>query len=177
MQQARLVGEVCFSYAADNTQNGNVYPSDSTALLIAQDLLNSGYATDPNLFGIPGQAGFAKATGGPSTLTANGVSWCFTTLGTTTSSGVSSGASDLIPMVFFNNGFGVSPCGASIQGNPGSAQTATVGAQAPYQTDGMAVFYKGNNAMYIKSFPYNSGTVPAFVSANCSDTTKYTVVP
>src|SRR5271154_5128336 len=55
MQQSRQVGQVCFSYATDNTANGNAYPSDTSALLIAQDLLNAGYATDPNLFGVPGQ--------------------------------------------------------------------------------------------------------------------------
>lgn len=176
MQQSRQVGQVMFSYATDNTANGNNYPSDSSALLICQDLLNAGYATDPNLFGVPGQTGFVKATGAASTLTAPGVSFCFTTLGVTTASGITPSSSDLTPVVYFNNGAGASPCGATITASPGTAINATITAAAPFATDGMAIFYKGNNAVYIKSFPVNSGTIPGFVSANDNDTTAYTVI-
>ncbi len=179
MQTGRSIGQVCFSYATDNTANGNAYPSDATAYQIAGDLLTLGYATDPNLFGISSQTGFSKATtsGTTSTLNANSCSWCFTTLGTTTTSGITSTTSDLIPVVYFNNGFSASPTGATTFVQASGGLGATVSSAAPFQTDGMAIFYKGNNATYVKSVPVNSGTIPtgSFLSANCTDTTTYTV--
>src|SRR5476651_398654 len=50
MQQGRQIGQIFFSYATDNTQNGNNYPSDSTAASVATDLINASYVTDPGLF-------------------------------------------------------------------------------------------------------------------------------
>jgi hypothetical protein len=180
MQQGRQVGQVCFAFSTDNTANGNSYPAAASAYIIANNLLTAGYATDPNLFGIPGQSGFTKATStsSGSTLVAASCSWCFTTLSGTT--GVSTNASDLIPLVYFNNGFSTSPCGATITAVPGTGLgTSTLTSSAPFQTDGIAIFYKGNNATYVKSSPVNSGTIaaPGFVSANCTDTTLYTVAP
>jgi len=180
MQTGRSLGQVCFSYATDNTANGNTYPSDATAFAIGNDLLKAGYATDPNIFGISSQTGFtaptSTATG--STLVAASCSWCFTTLGTTTTSGINANASDLVPLVYFNNGFSTSPTGATtFTPVPGTGLGATVSSAAPFQTDGMAIFYKGNNATYVKSVPSGTGTIPvgSFVSANCTDSTAYTV--
>src|ERR1039458_5660680 len=45
MQTGRQIGQMCFSYATDNTANGGAYPSDATGSAIAQDLINSNYAT------------------------------------------------------------------------------------------------------------------------------------
>jgi prepilin-type N-terminal cleavage/methylation domain-containing protein len=178
MQQGRQVGQVCFAFSTDNTANGNAYPAATAAFTIASNLITAGYATDPNLFGIPGQTGFTKATtsGTTSTLTAASCSWCFTTLGSTT--GVTTNASDLIPLVFFNNGFSTSPVGATFTMTSGGLG-ATITSAAPFQTDGIAIFYKGNNATYVKSSPVNSGTIaaPGFLSTNCTDTTTYTVAP
>jgi hypothetical protein len=181
MQQARQVGQVCFAFSTDNTANGNSYPAGLTATAIASSLLTAGYATDPNLFGIPGQSGFTKAISTTTTTTfdsgGKSVSFCFTTLGGTT--GVSTNASDLIPLVFFNNGPATSPCGTTLTAVPGIGLGATVTSAAPFQTDGIAIFYKGNNATYVKATPVNSGTIPvgSFVSTNCTDTTAYTVAP
>src|SRR5476651_1832378 len=47
MQTGRQIGQMCFSYATDNSANGNAYPADTTGLAIAQDLINGSYATDP----------------------------------------------------------------------------------------------------------------------------------
>src|SRR5882762_3180173 len=44
LQTGRQIGQMCFSYATDNTVNGNAYPADSTATAIAQDLINGSYA-------------------------------------------------------------------------------------------------------------------------------------
>ena len=57
LQTGRQIGQVCFSYATDNTQNGNAYPADKTAVAIAQDLMNANYVTDPTIFAVTSQAG------------------------------------------------------------------------------------------------------------------------
>ena len=179
MQTGRQIGQMCFSYSTDNTANGNAYPADGSGLLIAQDLINGNYATDPSVFGVPQQAGFTKATtsGTVTTLVAASVSWSFTCVGLSTTGGLTSSASDLTPLVFFNNGAGVgltTPFPAS----PGTAKSiGTLGANAPFQMDGTAVFYKGNNAVYLKAGVAGAapGVVPAFLSANDTDTTVYVI--
>src|SRR5476649_1317701 len=57
MQQGRQIGQMMFSYATDNTQNGNAYPADATAAKIAGNLLNGNYASDPAVFVVAGQTG------------------------------------------------------------------------------------------------------------------------
>ena len=57
LQTGRQIGQVCFSYATDNTVNGNAYPADKTAVAIAQDLMNANYVTDPSIFAVTSQAG------------------------------------------------------------------------------------------------------------------------
>jgi prepilin-type N-terminal cleavage/methylation domain-containing protein len=69
MQQGRQLGQLCFSYATDNTANGNTYPADTTAVAIANDLLANGNATDPGIFGVPSQTGFTAGTTSGSTTT------------------------------------------------------------------------------------------------------------
>ena len=166
-----------FSYSTDNTANGGAYPADSSGLAIAQDLINANYATDPGVFGVPQQTGFTKATtsGTTSTLVQNSVSWSFTTLTTNTTGGINASTSDLIPLVFFNNGFGTAVT-STIGITPGTAMYVTYGGSAPFGSDGAAIFYKGNNAVYVKS---GTGGAPAgqvpFVSANCTDTFTYNV--
>ena len=178
MQTGRQIGQMCFSYATDNSANGNAYPADSTGTAISQDLINANYATDPSVFGIPQQTGFTKATtsGTTTTLVQQSVSWSFSTNTTNTTGGVTSTASDLIPLVFFNNGFGVAVA-ATLKATPGTSVPETYGAAAPFGADGAAIFYKGNNATYLKATGATTGTIPTFISANCTDTTVYVIAP
>jgi prepilin-type N-terminal cleavage/methylation domain-containing protein len=180
MQTGRQIGQMCFSYATDNTQNGGAYPSDSSGMLICQDLINSNYATDPSVFGIPQQAGFTKATsaGTSTTLVANSVSWSFTciNLNSSSGSGVTSSASDLTPLIYFNNGFSTAIATPFPAG--GSQKNVAYSSAAPFGSDGAAIFYKGNNAVYVKagSSGAPAGQVP-FLSANDIDTTVYKIAP
>ena len=178
MQTGRQIGQMCFSYATDNTTNGGQYPSGTTALIIAQSLINSNYASDPSVFGVTQQSGFTKATtsGSTVTLVAHSVSWSFTIAADGTS-GISSTTSDLIPLVYFNNGFGVAVTSA-FPVTPGTQQNVAYGSNSPFAGDGAAIFFKGNNAVYEKagSGGSPSGDVP-FISANCTDTTTYIVAP
>jgi prepilin-type N-terminal cleavage/methylation domain-containing protein len=178
MQTGRQIGQMCFSYATDNIQNGNTYPADTTGLAICQDLLNANYASDPNVFGVPQQKLYAKpaSTGAGTVLLAANVSWSFTCVTLTTTGGLTASASDLIPLVYFNNGFSTA-VGTPFPATPGAAKTATYGTAAPFGTDGAAIFYKGNNAVYVKATGTTAGQIPAFISANCTDTTTYLIAP
>jgi hypothetical protein len=66
-----------------------------------------------------------------------------------------------------------------MKGTPGTAVTFTYGTPAPFGTDGAAIFYKGNNAVYVKAGLNGgaSGAISGFISANCTDTTSYVIAP
>ncbi|MEI9999623.1 MAG: hypothetical protein WDO13_10870 [Verrucomicrobiota bacterium] len=154
-------------------------------MAICQQLLNSSYAQDPNAFGIPQQNGYLKptTTGSTTTLVPQNVSWSFTcaaggNAAPPANAGITSSASDLTPLVYFNNGFSTAITGI-FPASPGTAKNITIGATAPFGQDGIAVFYKGNNAVYLKSGTAGQpiGTVVGFVSANDTDTTTYSVAP
>jgi len=185
MQYGRQIGQMCFSYSTDNTQNGNAYPADTTAAAICSDLLNASYATDPSVFYVAGQDTTAMsvytmpAVGTSAAMLPANCSWCFTCQALTTTGGITSSTSDLMPLVYFNNGPSSSIVGANLTGTPGTPvnTTTALGANAPFQSDGAAVFYKGNNAVYLKAGTGGAspGIINGFVSANCQDTTKYSV--
>ena len=184
MQTGRQIGQMCFSYSTDNTANGNAYPSDATGYQIAQDLINASYATDPSVFVVSGQTGVTNYAGAsPIVLTNANCSWSFTCVAltpptTSPPGGITSTASDLTPLVFFNNGAGVSLT-TPFPASPGTAKSiGTLGANAPFGTDGLAVFYKGNNAAYLKAGTAGTvGVVSNFLSSNDTDTTTYLIAP
>jgi prepilin-type N-terminal cleavage/methylation domain-containing protein len=185
MQYGRQIGQMCFSYSTDNIQNGNQYPADATGMAICQDLLNASYATDPNVFGVAQQLGYAKptTTGAGTVLVADNVSWsfaCVKAAAPPAAVGINSNTSDLMPLVFFNNGFSTAVVG-TLLATPGAAVAVAYGKNAPFGTDGAAIFYKGNNAVYVKAGLPTGGATPVagqianFISANCTDTTVYQV--
>jgi len=176
MQTGRQIGQMCFSFATDNIQNGNAYPADATGLAVAQDLINANYATDPNVFGVSQEKGYAKPTSSSTgtTLVQANVSWSFSCVTATPGGGITSTASDLTPLVYFNNGIGVTLT-TPFPGSPGTAKPVTYASTAPFGTDGAAVFYKGNNAQYLKATGSPAGTITTFISANDTDTTTYVI--
>jgi prepilin-type N-terminal cleavage/methylation domain-containing protein len=178
MQTGRQIGQVCFSYSTDNTSNGNAYPADATGLAIAQDLINASYVSDPSIFAVKSQTGYVAPTtsGTGTTLVAGSVAWSFSCKSLNTTGGVTSSASDLIPLVFFNNGVSTAVA-TTLTATPGTNVSVTYGANAPFGKDGAAIFYKGNNAVYTKANGTTAGQIPAFISANCTDTATYTVAP
>ena len=178
MQTGRQIGQLCFAFSTDN----GTYPADVTGLAIAQDLINANYATDPGLFGVTGQKGLnatkPTVTGTSITLDKSNVSWSFTCVTAATGGGCTSSTSDLVPLLYFNNGFGIG-VQANLKGTPGAAvHIGNYGSAAPFGTDGTAVFYKGNNAAYLKAGTAGTvGEVENFISANCQDTTNYAIAP
>jgi prepilin-type N-terminal cleavage/methylation domain-containing protein len=180
MQTGRQIGQMCFSYSTDNTANGNAYPADAKGFNIAQDLINASYATDPSVFVVSGQTGISNYNGAsPITLTNANCSWSFTCVALTTTGGLTSSASDLTPLIFFNNGPATSLT-TPFPATPGTAKPIkTLSASAaPFGTDGIAVFYKGNNAAYLKAGTGGTvGQVENFLSSNDTDTTTYLIAP
>jgi prepilin-type N-terminal cleavage/methylation domain-containing protein len=169
MQQARQVGQLEFSYAVDNTANGNLYPSGTTAALVATTLVTAGYATDKSIFWVSGQTGFAASN--TATIGATNVSWSFTQ-STTAGTGISN-CGDSIPLVYFNNGVGATTVSFPATANAAAPSSALTPA-APQGTDGMSLFYKGNNAVYIKADP-TTFICPAVIPASNTDTVTYTI--
>jgi prepilin-type N-terminal cleavage/methylation domain-containing protein len=172
MQQGRQIGQVEFSYATDNTANGNAYPAAATSESIANNLISASYVSDPSIFCVAGAAGgqtVATASGTTITLASNNITWNFTVLSTNTTGGITSTASDLIPLVYFSGQTVTYPVPT------GGASLVLSLTAAPFGQDGVAVFYKGNNATYLKAGTSGTpGTVANFISVNCTDTTSYT---
>jgi type II secretory pathway pseudopilin PulG len=176
MQTTRQIGTILFSSATDN--NG-VYPFSTTSTLVAKSLITGGYATDPNLFLVSDQIGKNGVTGPGTVTVAAGVTTVTMTnanmsynfvVGATTAAGVTSNASDLLPLVYFSGGTAVTYTGT------GSKDLTLSQANCPFGIDGVAVFYKGNNAVYMKAGTVTSGVVTKFVSANYADSNTYTEI-
>lgn len=165
MQQARQVGQVLFSYATDNTANGNAYPDGKNSTEVFQMLLDQGYATDPALFYVP-MAGKVRPEPGQKKLKPENVSFDLT-------GGVTQQDSDMLPLVFLT-GFRVTYA-------PGAAAVPIIKPFPLYGYDkphdffifswhetvyssglpSVAVFYKGNNAVTIVAL---GDSIPDFVS-------------
>lgn len=169
MQQSRQVGQLCFSYATDNTANGNRYPGGSAATDVVATLVSTGYATDKSIFYVSGQTGCTPSTS--STLAPTNVSWCFTEDAGNAGTGLAN-CGDSIPIVFFNNTASNSPVSFPASANS-AVDSTSLATGAPQGTDGMALFYKGNNAVYIKS--NTSNICPAVIPASNTDTVTYNV--
>jgi prepilin-type N-terminal cleavage/methylation domain-containing protein len=177
MQYTRQIGQICFAYATDNSNNNNSYPTGATSEAIANTLLNSNYVNDPSIFLITGvnttKVPYTPAAG-TFALKSTNVSYNFTALTTTApTGGITSATGDLIPLVYFSD----SSTDLTYPLTAGKAYTVTLDPKkSPFGGDGIAVFYKGNNAVYIKAGTTTQYVVDNFVSANNQDTATYTVV-
>jgi hypothetical protein len=136
LQQSHAIGLALFSYSTDN--NGK-YPDGKTSTEVFQKLIDGSYVADPSIFYVDGIPGKVKPTGNH--LTADNVCFDFT-------SGVTAQSSDQVPLVFLT-GFDMSYQNGA---------TATRAEPTPFA--GIAVFYKGNSAQFLKEV---SGT-PIVVS-------------
>jgi len=155
-----------FSYATDNVQNHNAYPEGNSSTEVFQKLIDDGYVTDPTIFYVP-LPGKVKPVAGQK-LKPENVCWDVTCC-------VDSNASDLLPLVFLT-GYKVAyaPGGAAVPivkpwpqfGEPRTWLDWWHGAPDDTPAPGIAVFYKGNNAIFLPlDRPINrDGTIPNFVS-------------
>ena len=175
LQQVRQLGQVCFSYSTDSPTGH--YPAGASGAAIAQSLVTANYISDPSIFVVSSQSGASAGTisSGSANISSNNISYSFTIISAT--SGITSNTSDLIPLVYFNNAAGTAVSGA-FPYTAGTALNVTYGSAAPFGTDGAAIFYKGNNAVYEKAGLSATGVgAVLFISGSCTDTTVYTVAP
>ncbi len=153
MQQARQVGQLMFSYAVDNTVNGNVYPDGNSSTEVFQKLIDAGYCTDPSIFYIP-MAGKTPGLPGQK-LKPENVCWDVT-------EGVDGNSSDYVPQIFMT--------GYKMTYAAGGSAVPIIKPYPPYwpRTWGqffvggsgpspvLALFYKRNFATYIHLDPDNT---------------------
>jgi hypothetical protein len=162
MQQSRQIGQLMYSYATDHDGR---YPEGNSSTEIFQKLINDGYATDPEIFYVA-LLGKVKAIAGKK-LRPENVCWDVT-------SGVDSQSSDFVPFVFMT--------GYRIKYASGESAVPVIKPYPPYWCEprtwsqwwnenvptpdmgpsGIAVFYKGNNAVFLKLDADN--TAPNVVS-------------
>jgi hypothetical protein len=141
MQSSRSIYIGLFSYANDNN---SVFPDGADAGAIAQALYAGKYVSDPKTFAISGDSAYV-APSGTSTLVAANCSYDFagTSTGATTGMGVSTSASDLLPVVWSGGDPGV----ASIPTTAG-AGLAFAPTTGLFTTYGIAVCYKSGSAYF-----------------------------
>ncbi len=145
VQVAHQMGALEFAYSNDYSQT---YPYGGQSEVIANLLLNGGYVNNPNIFYVAGTQGNAKYSGAtaPYNLAAANCNWDYWVNGT---GGLSSTANDLTPLAQTETGTGAGITGLPTATGSGIALTINP-AVAAFGADGIAVYYKGNNAAFIK---------------------------
>ena len=146
MQIVRQIGQMMFSYSTDNTANNNSYPDGNSSTEVFQKLLDGGYCSDPSIFYIP-LSGKTPAKPGQKLKPEN---VCFDV-----TSGIASNASDGMPLIFMT--------GYKVTYAPGGSAVPIIKPYPPYgeprtwsqwwpenppPSPGIAVLYKGNNAVF-----------------------------
>jgi type II secretory pathway pseudopilin PulG len=169
MQTARQIGQIMFAYSTDHDGN---YPDGNSSTEVFQKLLDEKYCADPTIFYIP-LPGKIKPVAGQK-LKPENVCWDVT-------SGVASDAPDGVPLIFMT-GYKVTyaPGGVAVPIIKPYPQFGNLRTWSQWWNEGMpsgtkgrtppgiAVFYKGNNAVFlILHTPGNSNVlipnIPNFV--------------
>ncbi len=175
MQGSRSLALLCFQYSIDNSGN---YPAATTSGVptnksegIAQELLQGKYTNDPTIFFLaaPGKTKYIGGGGGGlyNDFGAANISWnffCVNSGGTIT--GVTSSASDLLPLIWCSGNNPITPPTTG-----GTATDLTLTAQNAFSKDGVAVTYKSNSAQFMRAD--STGTVKAFIPAAYNDPLTY----
>jgi len=170
LQVSHQIGILEFAYSNDYNQ---VYPTATggTGNNIADALLNGGYTSTPSLFYVANTPLAAKYTGAtaPYAMSAatHTVNWDFM-YNKTGTTGLTSASSDATPLVQLTGG--TAPTMATTFASPGATLTLTTSSTA-FGADGVAVYYKGNNAKFLKgvSTGATSATVAAWIDTTFND--------
>jgi prepilin-type N-terminal cleavage/methylation domain-containing protein len=169
VQVAHQIGVLEFAYSNDFNQ---IYPAPTgasgTGNNVADVLLNGGYSSTPSLFYVANTPLAAKYTGSTnpysmSTAT-HTVNWDFM-YNVTGTTGLTSSSSDSTPLVQLTGG--TAPTMAVTFASPGATLALATNSTA-FGADGIAVYYKGNNAKFLKGV--STGTTSATI-AGWIDTT------
>ena len=164
LQTARSINLLEFQYSTDNN---STYPTGAKAENIAITLLQNKYANDPSIFAIGSACKYTGTTADFSDFTASNIGWDFTAISTT--SGVTSSASDLLPTVYCTGE------SVTIPTTAGTGLNLTLSGSGVFKNYGIAVAYKGNNASFIKGALSGATAVATgFISKSYNDSTSYT---
>jgi hypothetical protein len=126
LQQTRQLGQILASYAVDHDGH---YPTGKSSTEIFQQLIDQNYVTDPSLFYVRMDG---KTVATSNHLKAENVSYDVT-------DAVTQDDPDMLPIVFTT--------GYKIDYRAGAKPMLLPGGY----TDGMAIFYKSNNAVFISA--------------------------
>jgi type II secretory pathway pseudopilin PulG len=173
VESARTINMLLSQYATDN--NG-VYPvglgtpAAGKSEGIARNLLENHYTPDADIFAVGSTAMYGGTAPDFSDISAANISWDFTG-GATTSTGITSAAPDLLPIVY---GTGET---VSYPTTAGTGFDLSLSGNGPFAKKGIVVAYKSNNARFIRGTP--SGTAVecrGFISTAFKDTSTYTQI-
>ena len=173
VEGARTLNTLLSQYATDNdgvypTGLGTTAPGKSEG--IARNLLANNYAPDAALFAIGAAAKYAGTSPDFTDLTWANVGWDFTG-GATASTGIPSTAPDLLPTVFSTGEKVNYPTTA------GAGINLSLSGDGPFGKKGMAVAYKGGNAIFIRGTASGADVIcPGFISTAFKDTGPYTQI-
>jgi prepilin-type N-terminal cleavage/methylation domain-containing protein len=180
MQNSRSIALICFQYAVDNgnypsgtNSDGTTVPGGNTSQGVAQQLLQGKYTSDPTIFYYAAQGKAKYAGNGDSgqftSFGSNNITWDFMAItgsGTPAVTGITSSASDLLPLVWCSGNPAVTPPVTA-----GNATSLQLTSQNPFALDGIAVTYKSNSAVFMRADA--NGIVQGFIPAAYNDTTTY----
>jgi len=148
VSNAKNIGIALSSYAADN--NG-AYPNEATATEALRKLGEGGYLSSAAIL-----ATAPQTPGNFSSLSSSNVSWAMTM-------GATEQDSDLLPLLFSRGNSVVHPSG---EVSEAQALTLNPSGDGPWKADGIAVFYKGNQAKFIRGVDQSGSKVaPGFWEA------------
>ena len=173
VESARTINTLLSQYATDN--NG-VYPvglgtpAAGKSEGIARNLLENNYTTDTGIFAVGSIAKYGGTAPDFSDFTASNISWDFTS-GVTASTGVTSAAPDLLPMVYSTGESVTYPMTAA------TGLDLPLSGNGPFAKKGVVVAYKNNTATFIPGTL--SGTTVecrGFISSAFKDTVPYTQI-
>jgi prepilin-type N-terminal cleavage/methylation domain-containing protein len=170
LQTVRSINLLMFSYANDNSQT---YATGGHSEDVCNILLNQKYASDPTIFAITTSKKYPSSSStAPYSLLSGNVDFDFTAV--SSSAGVTSAATDQLPIVFTTGLSGVTyPTSTTITA-PTLNNSST--SPAPFALNGVAVAYKSNSALFLKGTIATSSTatVNNFFSSTYNDTGSYT---
>jgi len=173
VDNARTINTLLSQYATDND---GVYPvglgtsAAGKSEGIARNLLENNYTPDADIFAIGAAARYGGKASDFSDLTSANITWDFTS-GVTTSTGATSAAPDLLPMVYST---GENVAYPTI---PGTGLDLTLSGDGPFEKKGIMVAYKDSHALFIRGTP--TGTIVecrGFISTAFKDTAPHTQI-
>jgi type II secretory pathway pseudopilin PulG len=173
VESARIINTLLSQYATDNN---DVYPvglgthAVGKSEGIVRNLLENNYTTDTGIFAIGSTARYGGTASDFSDISPANISWDFTG-GVTASTGVTSAAPDLLPMIYSTGESVIYPT------PPQTGFDLPLSGNGPFAKKGVVVAYKNNTAAFIPGTL--SGTTvkcQGFISTAFKDTTPYSQI-